>query len=90
MAYKIEVPVDWMRYKRTVYIIEDEQITGNPPAVYPNIVDGFFPGGFLHHYAGGNTPQYYEYFDEIGKTVFSSKEEAEKTLAKMNMRVTDA
>lgn len=79
MAYTITIPADWLYSGARVFIIEDEDTTGNPPHVYPNTVLSFTLHGFYHRYSY-DTPVYFKPFDEIGGTVFETKQQAEAAL----------
>ena len=85
----IEYP-DSLHVGKHIFVIECEDRTGNPDAVYENRVTaiGTFwsyfwtDTGFYYSYIGANTPEYFAAFDEIGKTIFFTREEAEKALKK--------
>lgn len=83
MAYAIEVPVDWLYVGNRIYIIEPNYRTGvGQDWVFGNTVKSFDKNGFFYRNCS-TTPVYYTDFSEIGKTVFETKEEAEKALKKM-------
>lgn len=68
---------------RDIYVIERTERTGNEDAVYKNKVTAIgifeYHVGFRYTYQS-NHPEYVADFDEIGKTVFFTKAEAEAAL----------
>lgn len=85
----IEYP-DSIHVGMHVFVIEREERTGNPDAIYENRITAigtfwsqFWTNtGFYYSYIYANTPEYFAEFSEIGKTVFFTREEAEKALKK--------
>lgn len=75
-----------------IWVIERKDRTGNEDDVYKNRITGIgiFDVGYgrigFKYVHGSYMPEYFASFDEIGKTVFFSKEEAEAALRKEKRR----
>ena len=83
----IEYP-DELYVGEFVWVIERTARTGNDDDVYRNRITGIgcfdvgHPRIGFKYVHGSYMPEYFASFDEIGKTVFFSKEEAEAALKK--------
>lgn len=84
MAYTINVPVDWIYPGGFVYIIEPASRTGyEGPHSFRNWIKGFSTKGFYYQ-NDNNMPVYHANFSEIGKTVFMTKDDADRALKEMS------
>lgn len=81
MGYNIHVPADWLVVGNRIGIIESRYITGDEvDTPYWNTIKGFDRGGFYYQHCG-QTPVYYASFDDIGRLVFETVDDAKRYLA---------